>query len=187
EGGGPLPRGGRSGRRRRRAGGPGAGRGRAPLSPRRSRAETWRLGLTLLCFLLIVVLVANWLNPSPAPRPAPPAAEKLDLPADLYPPLTGPEKELLAQALRELGERAGLPPLPENASPEDLLAAVAKGLGPGVPGRDPGDDLTSGPVQRRLRALLWKYGVAEYREPNLNAVELVERLGQKVRPRKEAP
>jgi GTPase-associated protein 1, N-terminal domain type 2 len=157
------------------------------LFARRSRAETWRLGLTLLCFVLIVLLVANWLSPTPAPRRAPPTTEKLDLPTDVYPTLTEPERERLAQAVRELAAQAGLPPLPEGASPEELLAAVAKGLGPGLSGRDPGSDLTAGPLQRRLRALLWQHGVAEYRDPNLNPVELVERLQRQVAKEKKAP
>jgi hypothetical protein len=64
---------------------------------------------------------------------------------------------------------------------------VAKGLGPGPPGRDPGADLTTGPVQRRLRALLWQHGVAAYRDPNLNAVELAERLQRHLAKEKKAP
>jgi hypothetical protein len=149
------------------------------LFARRSRAETWRLGVTLLCFLTVIVLVANWFSPAPpqAARPAKTTPEKLDLPADHYPTLTEAEKVRLTAALRDLATTAGLGPLPEGP-PEALLAAVAERLGPGVKGRDPGEDLSQGPVQRRLRALLWKHGVAEYRDPNLNAVELVERLAR---------
>jgi hypothetical protein len=37
-----------------------------------------------------------------------------------------------------------------------------------------------GPVQRQLRALLWKHGVADYHVPGPNPVELVEKLEKKL-------
>jgi hypothetical protein len=70
--------------------------------------------------------------------------------------------------------------VPAGASAEQLLDAIDQRLGTPDPKRNPGKLAEQGPVQRRLRVLLWKNGLPEYREPALNPVELVERLQQKV-------
>ena len=81
----------------------------------------------------------------------------------------------MTRALERLASELGMKLTPAVAEPEQRLMAIAKRLGSPVDGRDPGKNLTSGPLERRLRALLWKYGVPEYNDPTLNAVELVER------------
>jgi hypothetical protein len=141
------------------------------LFRRRSRAETWRLGLTLLGLLMVVLVASNVLGPRPAPRLRPPA--KLDLPAAAHSPtLSAPQRERLTESLRQLAVELGVQPVPAKA--EDLVAAIDQRLGP--TDHDPGKALTTGPVERRLRALLWKEGLAEYSDPRLNPAELVERL-----------
>lgn len=59
---------------------------------------------------------------------------------------------------------------------ERLLDAFDQRLGTPEPGRDPGPLRNHGPLQRRLRVLLWKHGVAAYNDPRLNPFELIERL-----------
>jgi len=126
----------------------------------------------------------QWL-PLPGPAPAPPggppkAAPTLDLPpADQYPTLTEQERRPLTAALDALAGRLGVAP---GATAEQTLEALDQRLGTPDPQRNPGAVRDLGPVQRQLRALLWKHGVAEYKEPGLNPTELVERLQQKVAP-----
>ena len=62
-----------------------------------------------------------------------------------------------------------------------LDRAIDRKLGPGRPARDPGDLAALGPAQKRLRALLWKHGAAEFAEPGLNPVELVDRLSERLK------
>jgi hypothetical protein len=164
-------------------------RGLDALFARRSRAETWRLGLTILALSLVLLMAMKLLPSGPAPRPqgSTPSrsAARPELPAaEHYPSLTEGEDRQLAQALRELAQHLGMPPPLDSATAGQLLTQLERHLGPPPTGRDPGEDLVRGPVQRRLRALLWRHGVAEYRDPNLNPVEMVERLQQKVLERK---
>jgi len=49
-----------------------------------------------------------------------------------------------------------------------------------APTRDPGPLRDLGPVQRQLRALLWKHAVADYNDRRLNVLELLERLQQRL-------
>jgi hypothetical protein len=68
-----------------------------------------------------------------------------------------------------------------------LIVALDKRLGTPDPGRiaeDMGDNV---PVERRLRVLLWKHGVAIYNDPRLNVFELLERLEPVVATKKSAP
>ncbi len=163
-------------------------RGLDALFARRSRAETWRLGLMMLALCLVLLLILKCLPSSlpPQPRTAPvQRSHRPDLPsADHYPALTELERQRLTQALRELGQQLALPARAPTATAEDLLTQVAQHLSASASGLDPGTDLSEGPLPRRLRALLWQQGVAEYRDPALNTVELVERLQQKVIPTK---
>ncbi len=154
------------------------------LFARRSRTETWRLGLIILGLCLVLLLVLKGL-PSPLPpQPGTEAARMLskpDLPpAEQYPSLTEPERRRLTEALRELARQLAPEPLPPTMTAEDLVTRIGQYLGTPEGRPDPGEDLTQGPLPRRLRALLWKHRVAEYRDPRLNPVELVERLQQKV-------
>jgi hypothetical protein len=57
-----------------------------------------------------------------------------------------------------------------------LLDALDRKLGTPDPRRDPGPLSVHGPLQRRLRVLLWKHGIAAYNDPRLNSFELLERL-----------
>lgn len=159
-------------------------RGLDALFARRSRVETWRLGLTILALSLVLLLVMKLLPSGPAPQPpgsTPSRSAGPESPAaEHYPSLTEAEDRQLAQALSELARQLGVPPPPDSATAGQMLTQIERRLGPQPTGRDPGEDLARGPVQRRLRALLWRQGVAEYRDPNLNPVELVERLQQKV-------
>lgn len=154
------------------------------LFARRSPSETWRLGLTLLAVLALLMLFMNWLRvtePPPPPRPEPPPAPRLELPpADDYPRLEADERRRLTAELRALAERLGetLPPL---ATAEEVLTAIDRRLGTPDLKRDPGPLAALGPVQRQLQALLWKHAVADYQNPRLNPCELVERLDNKVR------
>ncbi len=61
---------------------------------------------------------------------------------------------------------------------EPLVEAIDQRLGTPDPQRDPAALNTLGPIQRRLRALLWKHGVADYDKPGLNPLELIDRLQQ---------
>jgi hypothetical protein len=152
------------------------------LLARRSRKETWRLGWMVLGTCLVLALAGNLLMPPPAPRGAGALAQARPAlpPADHYRPLSPPERQRLSQALESFAKDVGVQPLPQPATLETLLTAVADHLGTPVASRNPGADLTSGPVERRVRALLWKHGVAAYRDPNLGPVELIERLQQKI-------
>src|SRR5205807_6088267 len=46
------------------------------LLARRSRRETWRLGLLLLCLLMVLVVVGKWLTPAPQTKAAPAGEQK---------------------------------------------------------------------------------------------------------------
>jgi hypothetical protein len=65
---------------------------------------------------------------------------------------------------------------PAVLGPERLLELLDQRLGAPKAGRDPGRLRDHGPLQRQLRALLWKHGVADYNDPRLNSSELAERL-----------
>jgi hypothetical protein len=152
------------------------------LFARRSQAQTIRLGLILLALMAVLALVSKFLVPSapapPAATPAPPpSASKPQLrSAQDYPSLEPPARRRLTEDLRALAGRIGAPAQPASATAEALVEAIDRRLGTPDPQRDPGDDLTTGPVERRLRALLWKHGIAHHDDPGLSPAELVERL-----------
>jgi hypothetical protein len=151
---------------------------------RRSRAQTWRMGLFLLVVFSVVVLCLKLLTPQTPPANALGGAQapaQLDLPpAEEFHTLNAQERDQLTESLRQLAQAAGVEPLPEPASAEKLLDALDTRLGTPNPNRDPGADLTEGPVLRRLRALLWKHEVADYRNRALSGGELVEKLRAKL-------
>src|SRR5262245_48148030 len=156
------------------------------LFARRARGEMFRMILVLLAVVLVLGAVIQWLPlhlpapPGPQPNAPPGNAPALDLPPpERCPHLTNQERKQLTAALAELAGRLDVQ-APPDATAEQLLEAIDQRLGTPDPQRNPGRLRDLGPVQRQLRALLWKHGVAEYREPGLNSVELVERLEQKV-------
>jgi hypothetical protein len=158
------------------------------LFNRRSRAEMARLLVVLLVVVLGLTALIQWLplqppappGPQPAPRVGDGGKAALELPpAANYPQLSEAERQRLTQALADLAGQLHVQ-APAGASAEQLLDAIDQHLGTPDPKRDPGKLADQGPVQRRLRVLLWKHGLPEYREAKLNPVELVERLQAKV-------
>jgi hypothetical protein len=158
------------------------------LFNRRSRAQIARLVIVLLAVVLGLAAIIQWLPlqlpAPPAPQPAPRggADDKVapDLPpASDYPRLSEAERQRLTRALADLAGQLQVE-VPAGASAEQLLDAIDQRLGTPDPKRNPGKLAEQGPVQRRLRVLLWKHGLPEYREKALNPVELVERLQQKI-------
>jgi hypothetical protein len=69
-----------------------------------------------------------------------------------------------------------------DAALTDAIERLDRALGAPDPRRDPGPLRDLGPVQRQLRALLWKHDVAGYDAPGLNTIELLEKLEEKVGP-----
>jgi hypothetical protein len=152
------------------------------LLARRSRSQTLRLLLVLLGVSILVALVTA--RVPPPPRRAASTRTRLDalvLPSPREcPRLSAAERDGLADRLRELGRRLGFAG-PAGSSDEDLTAALAAAdarLGTPDPRRDPGPLPKLGAIQRQVRALLWKQGVAGYDNPSLNTVEVIERLGR---------
>lgn len=154
------------------------------LFARRSSGQTLKLAVILLVAVTALAAVMQLVNSPRHPAPtrraaAPESPEQLVLPHD-YPRMSGPVRiqvaESLGQLLRELNA-----PLP-SAKPtvEQLLQAVDNRLGSPDPRRDPGPLKDQGNAERQLRVLLWKHHVAEFADPKLNPVELVERLRAKV-------
>jgi hypothetical protein len=162
------------------------------LLQRRSSRQTLKLALVLL--VMMSALAVFMKSSEPPPRPEPETAAKagsadngtrLDLPPpDDFPDLNEPERERLTAALRGLAVRLGIDPPPEAA--EELLAAIDRKLGTPPTWRF-GPIETGQPIERQLRILLKKHGVADYNRLQLNPVELVVRLEQKVAPREAPP
>jgi hypothetical protein len=152
------------------------------LFARRSHAQTVRLGPVLLALFATLALVSKFLTPSSQPRSAPATTPAATSPkpqlrsARDYPTMDEPVRRRLTQDLREFAVRIEAPVQPEPVTAESLVEAIDRRLGTPDPLRDPGEDLAAGPLERRLRALLWKHGVAEYDDKGLNPTELVERL-----------
>jgi hypothetical protein len=168
------------------------------LFARRSRAQVLRLGVALLLVFLLVPLFVLQApvrppaeKPPPAPREGKGAPGRVDgpmelPPANVFPKLNDTQRADLAERLHALGKRLGVD-LPEGDDPESLSRDLAEldaridaRLGAKRPRHDPGRLSDLGPVQRQLRALLWKHGVADYNVPGPNPVELVEKLEKKL-------
>jgi hypothetical protein len=138
--------------------------------------------------------VVQWLPIGPRPQPAPqPPPESVPAPGGVAPGLPPPEqfhtlddqeRKALTDKLRNLAGQLHVE-APAAASAEDLLDRIDRHLGTPDPQRNPGALAEQGPVQRRLRVLLWKHDVPEYRERGLNPVELVERLETKLKQEKK--
>jgi hypothetical protein len=158
------------------------------LFNRRSRAQMARLIIVLLAVVLGFVALIQWLPlqlpPPPAPQPAPGVGAEPKASPDLAPPgndpkLSDAERQRLTRALADLAGQLQVEVAP-GASADQLLDAIDQRLGTPDPKRNPGKLAEQGPVQRRLRVLLWKHNIPEYRDPALNPVELVERLQHKI-------
>jgi hypothetical protein len=159
------------------------------LFARRSRSQTMRMGLALLAVFALIGGGIMLLGPSPQGRRAAPATAAARpkpelLPAERYPPFGDAERHRLAKRLRELG-RVLKVALPQGTTDADLSvdlgaidAALSARLGDAAPTRDPHPLADYRAIPRQLRALLWKYEVAGYKEANLNTLELLERLEQ---------
>jgi hypothetical protein len=159
------------------------------LLSRRSRGQTMRLAIGLLLVFAVIALIIHWpFGGQPGPRDGKDRqAQKKDEPLQLpliqdVPSLSRDERARLARRLTELGKRLGIE-LTRGEDESTLGDAVVEldrrldeKMGKKRPRRDPGQELKRGPVLRRLRALLWKHGVADYDQPGLNADELVDRL-----------
>jgi hypothetical protein len=147
-------------------------RGLDALFARRSRTETWRLGLILLVALVVLVPFMSWLNSGPAP----PLGPRPDLsPSGEYPTISASDRKKLTQALTDLAAEWHVT-VPKRAKAEQILAALDQHLGPGIDGREAPEDVAQGKIQRRLRAVLWKHGSPDYALPDISLVEQVEKL-----------
>ncbi len=159
------------------------------LLSRRGRAQTFRLAVVLLVAFAVAAL---FLRLPSCGQKSPPAEkdgqvrqkdEKLELPlVEHVPPLSRDEEARLARRLGGLGKALGID-LPAGNTGEDLATALDKldrgldqKMGDRKPARNPGRELKRGPVRRRLQALLWKHGVADYNQPGLNVDEMVDLL-----------
>ena len=148
-----------------------------------NRSRMLRLIVVLLVIVILLSLAVMRLLPGSPPTPTTVTASKtalaLDLPpADQCPTLSLHERTELAERLHHLGERLHIE-LPEGGSEKALVASLAaldKGLNSSKSRLDPGPLRNYGPLQRQLRVLLWKQGVADYNARGLNTVELLERL-----------
>jgi hypothetical protein len=164
----------------------------------RKKKRTVPLIAALLAVLILsplgLAVLSHFFPPAEQPDRQPASGSTADEPLSLppveeCPALTGPQRSRLARALQELGTRLAIP-LPEGSSTKDLentLAAFDARLGTPDPRRDPGPLRQYGPLQRQLRALLWKHGAAGYTSPGLSPEEMVEKLQKKwiSPPRKE--
>jgi hypothetical protein len=161
------------------------------LLARRSRSQTMKLALGLLGITIVVAVASAFLNPTPAPRPSTAASLSAspELPAKAEcPKLSDAERRELAARLRDLGnavnvEVQGKPSADALAAD---IAALDRHLGTPDRARNPGPLPELGPLQRQVRALLWKHHIAEYKDPKLTTPELIDRLHQQVAPKKNA-
>src|SRR5207302_7948619 len=133
--------------------------------------------VAMLMFFLVLPTLALLLPTPPASTPAPAAAEPPGLPpAAECPKLDKSERQKLSEALARLAAAHGTA-VPDGTTDDDLAKAVAAlddKLGTPDPKRDPGALGRFGPVQRQLRALLWKHRVAGYDAKGVSTPELVE-------------
>ncbi|HVS37993.1 MAG TPA: hypothetical protein VMS17_20705 [Gemmataceae bacterium] len=155
------------------------------LFARRSQRHMLHLVVGLLLFMMAASLASLWPGPPAAPKPgtAAAAADQPKLPAaEACPPLDGPQRRQLVERLQQLGRLRGVavPADTTDAALTDGIEKIDAALGPGEAGRDPGRLHDLGPVQRQLRALLWKHGVADYDAPGLEPAQVVVRLQDKM-------
>jgi len=151
------------------------------LFSRRSRGEIWRMGLTLFAVISVLVIVGKWLTPPGVRRDRPAESTKLVLPpGHEFAALKKEDEQKLTQALRDLAIETGIKPLPSPPTADRLIAEFSDRKLKTDRTRRPGTDITIGPPERRLRALLWQYGIADYGDRQLSPLELVDRLREKL-------
>jgi hypothetical protein len=153
-----------------------------------NRSRMLRLIVLLLSIVILLSIAMSVLLPGPRPVRPPPTTAKgpppaLDLPPRNETPLLGiRERTEFNDRLQALARERHIE-LPRGISDETLTAALAaldRHLGTPDPHRDPGPLREYGPLQRQLRALLWKHGGADYNDRRLNTMELLERLQQRL-------
>jgi hypothetical protein len=152
------------------------------LLARRSRTQTFRLVVGLLVVAAVVAFFTAELSP-PNPLPpssAPPRTALVLPPVEECPRLPVPEQLALLARLGAIEQQLGIPaPLFPGGMDSQLSQSIHRldeRLGTPAPQRNPGELEKLGPIQRQLRALLWKHGVPQYDDPRLNTVELADRL-----------
>ena len=144
---------------------------------RRSRRQTWQMGLLLLLVMVVVAFLSR-LPTIGSPTPTEPPAAQAPMPTFETIPAFDIPSALEAQRrtgelVRELGDAGD--------TPSDLDRALAKHLKP----RHPTADVASMPNSaRQLRALLWKFGIADADNPHLSVAELFARLREALDRRK---
>jgi hypothetical protein len=156
------------------------------LLARRSRSQVMRLGLALLAVLALGPVAIRFLVPPAAPAAKSPQDTLRLPPANECPSLDKRERIEFSGRLRTIGNWVGAT-IPTDYSEEDLargLAILDARLGTPLAQRDPGPLQEFGPLQRQLRVLLWKHGIADYDVPGANTMELLAKLQQKYSPDK---
>ncbi len=152
-----------------------------------SRSRMLRL-IVVLLVIVVVLSIATWrLLPGARNAPTTGTAKMSSplrdlLPVNECPALSDHERTEMGERLHHLGERLGVE-LPAGTGDEALTAALAAldekmGTPKSRQGAEPLRNY--GPLQRQLRVLLWKHGVAAYRDRGLNTVELLERLEERL-------
>jgi hypothetical protein len=154
------------------------------LLARRSRSQVMRLGVALLVVLVLGLAIIRPLAP-PANHSASATSggtSALHLPpASECPGLDEREREEFATRLGTFCRRLGIESS-AGTSDQELTRSLANldaRLGKPDSRRDPGPLNELGPLQRQLRALLWKHSVAGYDIRGLNMLELLEKLEAK--------
>ncbi len=152
------------------------------LLARRSRKQVLRLAAGLLAAFIAVPFIVSAFGRSPPPPPPPTAVPTLPA-VDVCPTLDAPERAALAERIRGLAERyqSAVPATANEADLKTALAALDARLPAVPPARDPGPLGRFGPLQRQIRALLWKHSVADYEAPGLNTAELLDKLAVKLK------
>ncbi len=149
-----------------------------------NRSHMLRLIVVLLVVVAVLSFAVNRLMPDRSritPSSGDPRNTKpiLELPpVEQCPSLSLRERNELSERLQALGKRWHIEMTP-GATDEALtllLAALDQRWDSTARHRDPRPLRKFGPIQRQLRVLLWKQGVADYNARGLNTVELLERL-----------
>jgi hypothetical protein len=164
------------------------------LLSRRSRSQTMRLAAWLLVVFALIALIIH--GPfgrmlAPEEQEKERQAAKKDEPLKLSPPehFSSPNDEerlLVSARLVRLTRALGVAPPADNSEKAlgegvvELDRRLDERMGAKKPRRDPGEAVTSGPLLRRLQALLWKHGVADYNQAGVSAAELVDRLRERL-------
>jgi hypothetical protein len=154
------------------------------LLARKTRVQMIQIAAAILAALLGILLVPmaiSMLGGAPVATTHAPAAAPVALklpPENECPPLRDDERRKLEAALQELAKHRDIE-LPRGTTDQELTETLARlddKLGTPATPRDPGPLRNLGAIQRQVRALLWKHGVAGYNERGPNTAELVERL-----------